>query len=110
MPEVDWACSSCRPSSITRHGFAVQAPGEDAVFGVRFTERKPLRTWMDLTNADKALGLKWALELIKRGVLVNPNEKIYLSIAHSDADLERTLGIVDQAFAALKRARLGPRT
>ena len=28
-----------------RHGFAVQAPGEDAVFGVRFTDRKPLRTW-----------------------------------------------------------------
>ena len=39
-----------------RHGFAVQTPGEDAVFGVRFTARKPLRTWMDLTTADKALG------------------------------------------------------
>ena len=40
----------------TRHGFAVQAPGEDAVFGVRFTDRRPLRTWMDLTTADKTLG------------------------------------------------------
>ena len=40
----------------TRHGFAVQAPGEDAVFGVRFTDRRPLRTWMDLTTADKDLG------------------------------------------------------
>ena len=35
--------------SGTRHGFAVQAPGEDAVFGIRFTDRRPLRTWMDLT-------------------------------------------------------------
>lgn len=86
-----------------RHGFEVQAPGEDAVFGVRFTARKPLRTWMDLTTADKALGLKWALELIRRGLLVNPNEKFYLSLAHSDADIDKTLGIVGEAFAAIRR-------
>ncbi len=88
--------------SGTRHGFAVQAPGEDAVFGVRFTAKQPLRTWMDLTTADKDLGYRWALELLKRGLLVNPNEKFYLSIAHTDADVEQTLGIVDEAFAALK--------
>jgi len=89
----------------TRRGFAVQAPGEDAVFGVRFTDRRPLRTWMDLTTADKDLGGRFAFELLKRGVLVNPNEKIYISIAHSDADVDRTLGIVDDAFAALKASR-----
>jgi glutamate-1-semialdehyde 2,1-aminomutase len=86
-----------------RHGFAVQAPGEDAVFGVRFTDRKPLRTWMDLTTANKDLGLRWALELIRRGLLVNPNEKFYISIAHTEADVDRTLDVVDQAFAALKK-------
>ena len=42
--------------SGARHGFAVQAPGEDAVFGVRFTDRRPLRNWMDLTTANKDLG------------------------------------------------------
>jgi glutamate-1-semialdehyde 2,1-aminomutase len=88
-----------------RHGFAVQAPGEDAVFGVRFTAHKPLRTWMDLTTANKDLGLRWALELIKRGLLVNPNEKFYISIAHTEADVDRTLDIADQAFAALKKSR-----
>ena len=86
----------------TRQGFAVQAPGEDAVFGVRFTDRKPLRTWMDLTTANKDLGLRWALELLKRGLLVNPNEKFYISIAHTDADIDRTLDIVDAAFRAIK--------
>jgi glutamate-1-semialdehyde 2,1-aminomutase len=88
----------------TRHGFSVQAPGEDAVFGIRFTDRKPLRTWMDLTTADKDLGSRWALELIKRGLLVNPNEKFYISIAHSDEDVARTLAIADEAFAALRKA------
>jgi glutamate-1-semialdehyde 2,1-aminomutase len=86
-----------------RHGFAVQTPGEDAVFGVRFTAHKPLRTWMDLTTADKALGLRWALEMIRRGILVNPNEKMYISIAHTDADVERTLAAADEAFAAMQR-------
>ena len=94
--------------SGTRHGFAVQAPGEDAVFGVRFTDHKPLRTWMDLTTANKDLGLRWALELLKRGLLVNPNEKFYISTAHTDADVEQTLGIVDQAFATLKGSPASP--
>jgi len=84
-----------------RHGFDVQAPGEEAVFGVRFTARKPLRTWMDLTTADKSLGLRWSLELIRRGILVNPNEKFYLSLAHTDADIERTLDAADAAFRAI---------
>ena len=88
-----------------RHGFAVQAPGEDAVFGIRFTDRRPLRTWIDLTTADKTLGLAWALELIRRGLLVNPNEKFYISIRHTDADVDRTLAIADEAFAALENRR-----
>jgi glutamate-1-semialdehyde 2,1-aminomutase len=89
----------------TRRGFAVQAPGEDPVFGVRFTDRRPLKTWMDLTTADKDLGYRWAIELIRRGLIVNPNEKFYVSIAHSDADVDRTLAIADDAFAALRVAR-----
>ncbi|MGH8704790.1 MAG: aspartate aminotransferase family protein [Burkholderiales bacterium] len=86
----------------SRHGFAVQAPGEDAVFGVRFMANEHPRTWMDLVAADKELGRLWAIECIKRGVLVNPNEKFYISIAHTDADVDDTLRIVDEAFAALR--------
>ena len=58
---------------------------------------------MDLTTADKDLGWRWTMELIKRGLLVNPNEKFYLSIRHTDADIEHTLGLVDEAFAAVRQ-------
>jgi len=85
-----------------RHGIAVQTPGEDAVFGVRFTAREDLRSWEDLLTADTALNLRWSTELLRRGILVNPNEKFYLSLAHTDADVDRTLDACDQAFAALK--------
>jgi glutamate-1-semialdehyde 2,1-aminomutase len=84
-----------------RHGFPAQALGEDAVFGVRFIEKESPKTWMDLQEHDRDLGLRWAVELIKRGLLVNPNEKFYISIAHSDADVDRTIEICDAAFAAL---------
>jgi glutamate-1-semialdehyde 2,1-aminomutase len=86
-----------------RHGFAAQTPGEDAVFGVRFTDREPLRNWADLLTSDTKVNLKWSIELLKRGILVNPNEKFYLSLAHTDADVDRTLEACDQAFAAIKR-------
>jgi glutamate-1-semialdehyde 2,1-aminomutase len=86
-----------------RHGFAVQTPGEDAVWGVRFTDKMPLRSWEDLLTADKDLNLRWSIELLKRGILVNPNEKFYLSVAHTDADVDRTLEACDAAFAALKQ-------
>ena len=42
------------------------------------------------------------IELIKRGLVVNPNEKFYISIVHTDADVDRTLAIVDEAFRALR--------
>ena len=85
-----------------RHGFPVQTPGEDAVFGVRFTPVEPLRSWADHLTADKDLGQRWAIECLKRGLLVNPNEKFYISIAHTDADVDRTLTVVDDAFRAIK--------
>jgi glutamate-1-semialdehyde 2,1-aminomutase len=87
-----------------RHGFPTQALGEDAVFGVRFMENAQPRTWMDLQAHDRALGLKWGVELLNRGLLVNPNEKFYVSIAHTDEDVDRTLDVCDQAFAAVKAA------
>lgn len=88
-----------------RHGFAAQTPGEDAVFGVRFMPVEHPRTWEDLLSADKDLGQRWAIELLKRGILVNPNEKFYISIVHTDADVDVTLEAVEAAFAELARTR-----
>ena len=84
-----------------QHGFAVQALGEDAVFGVRFLENETPRNWADLLASDTALGLRWAVELIKRGILVNPNEKFYISTTHTEADIDRALEAIDGAFEAL---------
>jgi glutamate-1-semialdehyde 2,1-aminomutase len=88
-----------------RHGFPAQALGEDAVFGVRFIDGAAPKTWMELQKHDRGLGLKWGMELLRRGLLVNPNEKFYISIAHSDADVDRTLEVCDDAFKAVAASR-----
>ena len=88
-----------------RHGFSAQTPGEDAVFGVRFMSNQDPRTWEDLLTADKDLGQRWAIELLRRGILVNPNEKFYISIAHTDADVDVTLEAVEAAFSELAQMR-----
>jgi glutamate-1-semialdehyde 2,1-aminomutase len=87
-----------------RHGFTVQALGEDAVFGVRFLDNPEPRDWADLLASDRELGLRWSIELMKRGILVNPNEKFYISVAHTVEDIDRTLDAVEGAFAAIAAA------
>ena len=52
-------------------------------------------------TADTTLGLRWAIGMLKRGILVNPNEKFYISTQHSDEDVERTLEAAEGAFAEL---------
>lgn len=83
-----------------RFGFPTQALGEDAVFGVRFIESANVKTWMDLQAHDRELGHRWAIECIKRGILLNPNEKFYISLAHDDEDVDRTLQVCEAAFKA----------
>ncbi|HVC33604.1 MAG TPA: aspartate aminotransferase family protein [Chloroflexota bacterium] len=85
-----------------RRGFPTQALGEDAVFGIRFIENNDVKNWLDLQAHDKALGLRWGIECLKRGLLVNPNEKFYVSLAHTEADIDQTLEICDAAFAAVQ--------
>ncbi len=87
-----------------RHGFPTQALGEDAVFGVRFMDEEAPRSWIALLAHDRALGLRWGMECLKRGLLVNPNEKFYISLAHTDEDVDCTLQICGDAFGACARA------
>lgn len=51
--------------------------------------------------------MRWSIELIKQGVLVNPNEKFYVSTTHTHADVDRALEAARQAFATITRAGHG---
>ena len=88
-------------AAAKKHGVAAQVSGEPPVFDIFFTDR-PIVDYRATLTADRARITRFNAELLRRGVVKAVN-KIYVSLAHSDADVNETLGIFDEALAALAR-------
>ena len=86
-----------------RSGLPAQVVGEPVVFDILFTG-EPVTDYRSLQKADGALGRAFTTELIKRGV-VKTAQKMYMSLAHTDADVDRTLEACEDALRALPRTR-----
>lgn len=83
-------------------GVPVQALGEGPVLSPLITENRSLRTARDLATVDKKRMVRWAHEMIDRGFLLTPGGKMYISLVHTDEDIERTIGAAREAFAAVR--------
>ena len=64
----------------------------------------PLRSYDDVKGCDLKMYSRYFGEMLDRGILLPPAqfECMFLSLAHSEADLERT---VEANYAALRAAR-----
>jgi glutamate-1-semialdehyde 2,1-aminomutase len=82
-------------------GVPLQVLGDGPVLQVYFTDHQPLRNHRDLLHADRAKAVRFGHELIRRGVYCTPGGKLYLSLAHSDADVDCTVAIAREALAVL---------
>jgi glutamate-1-semialdehyde 2,1-aminomutase len=82
----------------------VQVLGDGPVLQAVFSSHQPMRDHRDLLRGDKKKAVKFGHELIRRGVYCTPGGKLYLSLAHSDADLERTIEIARDALAAVRQS------
>src|SRR5262249_59404142 len=85
-------------------GVPLQVLGDGPVLQVFFTDHRPLRNHRDLLRADKKAAVAFALELIRRGIYCTPGGKLYLSLAHSEADLDHTTEVAAEALRALQQA------
>ncbi|MBL8689398.1 MAG: aminotransferase class III-fold pyridoxal phosphate-dependent enzyme [Rhodospirillaceae bacterium] len=83
-------------------GVPVQALGEGPVLSPLIAENRSLRTARDLATVDKKRMVRWAHEMIDRGFLLTPGGKMYVSLVHSDQDIERTIAASREAFAAVR--------
>jgi glutamate-1-semialdehyde 2,1-aminomutase len=83
-------------------GIPLQVLGDGPVLQVFFTAEKPLRNHRDLLRADKKKAISFGHELIRRGVYCTPGGKLYLSLAHTDPDLDRTIEIAVAALRAIR--------
>jgi glutamate-1-semialdehyde 2,1-aminomutase len=88
-------------AAVRKHGLAAQVSGEPPVFDIFFTDR-PIVDYRATLGADRDLIRRFNQELVRRGVVKAVN-KIYVSLAHSDADVDETLGIFDEVLATFAR-------
>ena len=86
-----------------RSGLPAQVVGEPVVFDVLFTA-EPVTDYRSLQKADAALARAFTTELIKRGVVKN-TQKMYMSLAHSDADVATTLQACEDALKVLPKKK-----
>ena len=86
-----------------KSGLPAQVVGEPVVFDILFTA-DPVTDYRSLQKADGALARAFTTELIKRGVVKN-TQKMYMSLAHSDADVAKTLQACEDALKVLPKTK-----
>jgi glutamate-1-semialdehyde 2,1-aminomutase len=79
---------------------SIQVLGEGPVFQMLYTTQ-PIGNYPDFLAADREKSRQFGLECIRRGVTTTPGEKFYVSLAHSDEDIEETIAVFAEAFDAL---------
>jgi glutamate-1-semialdehyde 2,1-aminomutase len=84
-------------------GIPLQVLGDGPVLQAFFTEDRPLRDHRDLLRADRKRAISFGHELIRRGVYCTPGGKLYVSLAHTDQDIDRTVEIAAAALWAIRR-------
>jgi glutamate-1-semialdehyde 2,1-aminomutase len=84
---------------VKRAGIPAQVVGEPSCFDIFFTER-PIVDYRSTLTSDTAHLKAFNQTCLRNGVLKGMH-KIYVSLAHTEADIERTLEVFKTALAAL---------
>lgn len=81
--------------------FCVQYVG--GMFGLFFTEQSAVTHFQEVMKCDAAKFNRFFHLMLEQGVYLAPSafEAGFMSLAHSDADIDRTLAAADMAFAQL---------
>jgi glutamate-1-semialdehyde 2,1-aminomutase len=82
-------------------GVPLQVLGDGPVLQVCFVDARPLRNHRDLLHADKKKAVAFGHALIRRGIYCTPGGKLYLSLAHTDQDIDRTVETAAQALRVI---------
>jgi glutamate-1-semialdehyde 2,1-aminomutase len=95
-------------SLAAQAGLAVIVTGLGTVFQVWFSQR-PIRNWREAERyADEGLFTRWWQEMLLRGVLFHPSqyENLFVSLVHTDEDVDATLDAAGESFEVISGASL----
>lgn len=89
-----------------RTGHNVYIPGFAGFYNLFFTDKKEFKDWRDIEGSvDRAKYEKWVWEMYKRGIYHStPDtfERVNLTMAHTEEDIEKTIQAAEEAFKAIK--------
>jgi len=86
-------------------GVPLQVLGDGPVLQTFFIDPAvPLRNHRDTLQADGKKAAAFGSALVRRGIFCAPGGKMYLSLAHTDDDIERTLEVVREALMTISRS------
>src|SRR5437870_4638833 len=86
-------------AAAKKHKLPAQVSGEPPVFDIIFTD-SPVVDYRATLTADRRRIALFNEECLRRGVVKAVN-KIYVSLAHTDQDVEETIAIFDDALKAV---------
>jgi glutamate-1-semialdehyde 2,1-aminomutase len=86
---------------LGKAGIKATVVGEPPLFDVLFTDQ-PLKDYRDTLKGDKAIAAKFNKLLRERGIMKGES-KYYVSLAHTQADIDHTIGAWREAARELKR-------
>ena len=84
-------------------GLPVRVDGLGTIFQLWFTGHS-ISNWRDAASySDEARFERWYREMFMRGILFHPSqyENLFVSLVHSDEDIDRTLEAAHEALAAM---------
>jgi len=84
-----------------RDGIAAQARRYN--LGVRQSGPPQMPTILFEDDADGAKGARFVQEALHRGVYLHPKHNMFLSLAHTEADIDAALSVTDEAFKIVAR-------
>src|SRR6476661_7591880 len=86
---------------LKKAGIKATVVGEPPLFDVIFTDQ-PIKDYRDTLKGDKAIAAKFNKLLRERGIMKGES-KYYVSLAHTRADIDHTIGAWTEAAAELKK-------
>ena len=81
-----------------RRGIPLRAAGSGVVFQPLITEVEPIDA-ATLAQQDFKRGQRFGMGMIRRGVLLD--RRVFVSTAHTEADVDRTLDVADQVLRVM---------
>jgi glutamate-1-semialdehyde 2,1-aminomutase len=87
--------------SAQKRGLPVQITGYGTAFSIHFTKRENLRSYRDTLEDDSQLLGRFLLAALEKGLYLLPDGRVYVSVVHSETDIQHTSEIVDAVLASL---------